>query len=87
VQDFVEYMMHGGIGMHAYATASVVAFAQGWPRPAGVFVGTPTNCGSGRICVDSGHELAAGQPSGNIVHWVVDETKLGRPNAIINASA
>jgi len=88
VQAFIRHWIDGStVGMRAHATPEVVSFIQPRSRPTGGFVTQPTPCGSGRLCLDSGRELAGGQPFGDIIHWVVDQNKLGGPNAIISASA
>jgi hypothetical protein len=88
VQAFIMYWINGSnVGMRAHSSGSVVSFVQGRPVPTGGFITAPTSCGSGRLCLDSGHELAGGQPFGNIIHWVVDQSKLGGPNAIVSASS
>ena len=69
-----------------HANPQVVSYIQGRPTPTGGFITQATSCGTNRMCLDSGRELAGGQPFGDIIHWTVDTTKLGKPNAIISAT-
>jgi hypothetical protein len=70
----------------AYANDTIINFVKTKTTPQGGFTTTPLACGTNRLCVDAGEYLAGGQPAGQIIHFVVDQTKLGKPNAIISAS-
>jgi len=89
VQTFVTGGWVGGrnVIMLAYANQTIANFVKSKTTPQGGFVTQPTNCGTNRQCVDAGEYLAGGQPAGQIIHFTVDTTKLGKPNAIISATA
>jgi hypothetical protein len=71
----------------AYANDTIINFVKTKTTPQGGFTTQPSACGTNRLCVDAGEYLAGGVPAGQIIHFVVDQTKLGKPNAIISASA
>ena len=88
VTDFVMAWINGSyVRQKAFANDTVINFVKNKTKPQGGFVTQPQPCGSNRLCVDAGEYLAGGQPAGQIIHFVVDQGKLGKANAIVSASA
>jgi hypothetical protein len=87
VQQFIAAWIAGSnVSMMSHANSTVVNFVKSKTAPGGGFVTAPTACGTNRMCVTSGSELAGGQPFGQLIKWTVDTTKLGKPNAILSAA-
>jgi hypothetical protein len=87
VQDFVAAWIAGSyVKQRAHANDTVINAVSSLTLPQGGFVTQPSACGSNRLCVDAGEYLAGGVPAGQIIHFAVDQTRLGKPNAIVEAS-
>jgi len=86
VLQFINEWQNGSnVGMLARANSTVVNFVKSRTVPTGV-VTTVASCGTNRMCITSGTEVAGGAPFGQLTKWTVDTTKLGKPNAIIAAA-
>lgn len=88
VMSFLFGWLNGQkVTMNSHALDGVVNGVGGLTKPTGGFLTAPVGCGSGKQCVDAGHELAGGQPYGPCIRFVVQTSKLGKADAIVEAKA